>query len=93
MAASGPSSSRIQPRTKGPETSHMLMAGSSCVASPSTITMVFWSSSRWGWVSMSKSRVIANRPSSIWPTESSLTGLPRIGSPTARSAVANSSTE
>ena len=39
---------------------------------------------------MSKSRVIENRLSSIRPTEMSLTGRPRIGSPAARSAVANS---
>ena len=30
---------------------------------------------------MSKSRVIANRLSSICPTDNSLTGLPRVGSP------------
>ena len=69
----------------------MLMSGSSAVATPSFITIVFCSSSRCGWVGMSKSRVIENRLSSIRPTEMSLTGRPRIGSPAARSAVANSS--
>ena len=42
---------------------------------------------------VTEAKKIANSPSSICPTDSSLTGLPRIGSPTARSAVANSSTE
>ena len=67
------------------------MSGSSAVATPSFITIDFCSSSKCGCVGMSKSRVIENRLSSIRPTEISLTGRPRIGSPAARRAVANSS--
>ena len=56
--------------------SHILISGFSCVAMPSTITIVFCKSIRCGGVSDAKSRVIANSPSSICPTLSSFSGLP-----------------
>ncbi len=90
--ASGPNSPRSHSRTKGAAVSHMLISGSSADATPSTMTIVFCRSRRCGCVTMSKSRVIANRLSSMLPIDMSLTGSPRIGSPTLRRAVANSAT-
>ena len=91
-ATAGPSSPFIQSRTNGSATSHMLTSGSSVSATPSTMTIVFCSSNRCGWTAMSKLRVIANSPSRRLAIEISRAASPRIGSPTARSAVANSPT-
>src|SRR3546814_5916790 len=49
-AVSGPNSLLIHSLMKGPAVSHMLMSGSRLLATPSTITIVFCSSSRCGWV-------------------------------------------
>ena len=58
---------RIQLPTTGSEVFHMLKAGSSVRATPSTTTMVFCSSTSSGRVSISNSSVTSNSSVSSWP--------------------------
>ena len=65
---------------------HMFWSGVSRRVSPSAMSMVFCNSSSCGWVSISKAAVIWKSRASSRAIETSLSGLPRIGSPIERSA-------
>ena len=88
----GPRLPAIQSPTTGSAVFHMLKAGSSVRATPSTTTMVFCSSTSSGRVCMSNSSVTSNSSVSSRAIEMVSAGWPWIGSPIARIAWAKAAT-